>query len=329
MQHLSWVVTSYLLASTVVARSTGSSVISTDVARPPGRDRALPHRIGPVRDRTEHAPVDRVQSNPGARRWWPAGGGDGRGRRPRRAARPRPLPGPLRRRVRRLGRRGAAARRLLRRQPLVAVDLLHQPSARPHCTRGDRDRLPVAAHDHSVPNRLARDARSLRRAVGRHRLHEPRRHELRLGRSGDARGAWHGHRAACVVPVRRGPRRTADPAAGALPQHDVQDDERNRIRRGLRALRLCHLHPDLPADRQGSQRHRFRPADDADDARRPRHFDDERLPDLRATGITAASRSWARQSRLSGCTCSRRSRSKRRRTSPRALCCSSVSASGS
>ena len=56
-------------------------------------------------------------------------------------------------------------------------------------------------------------------------------------------------------------------AAGALPQHDVPDDERDRIRRRIRALRLRHLHPALPADRQGSQRHRLGSADDADDAR--------------------------------------------------------------
>ena len=54
-------------------------------------------------------------------------------------------------------RRGAAARRLLRRQPLVAVDLLHQPAVRRRRTRGDRDRLPVAAGHGAASDRLARD----------------------------------------------------------------------------------------------------------------------------------------------------------------------------
>ncbi len=157
-------------------------------ARPPGRARALPRRLGAVRAGAEHAAADRVQSNPGARRRRPDRRRDGRRRRPRRAARPRPLPGPVRRRVRRLGRRRAAARRLLRRQPLVAVDLLHQPAARSRRAGGDRDRLPLAAGDDAAPDRLARHDRPRRRAVGRHPLHEPRRHELRLGRAGDARG---------------------------------------------------------------------------------------------------------------------------------------------
>ncbi len=68
--------------------------------------------------------------------------------------------------------------------------------------------------------------------------------------------------------------------ATAFRSRHVQDDERDRIRRRIRALRLRHLHPALPADRQGPQRHRLRAADDADDARRPRDLDGERLPDL-------------------------------------------------
>ena len=79
-----------------------------------------------------------------------------------------------------------------------------------------------------------------------------------VGRAGDARRDRRRRRAARAVPAHRGARRRADPAAGALPQHDVQDDERDRIRRRIRALRLRHLHPALPADRQGPQRHRLR-----------------------------------------------------------------------
>ena len=69
--------------------------------------------------------------------------------------------------VRRLDRRRAAARRLLRRQPLLAVDLLHQPSARRGRARGDLDCLPLAADDRAAPDRLARDGRSRRGTLGR------------------------------------------------------------------------------------------------------------------------------------------------------------------
>ena len=249
-------------------------------ARPPVRARALPRRLGAVRAGAEHAAADRVQSDPGARRRRFARRGDGRRRRPCRASRPRPLPGPVRRRVRHRGRRRSAARRLLRRQPLLAVDLLRQPAARPCRAGGDRDRFPLAAGDDAAPDRLARHDRPRGRAVRRDPLHQPRRHELRLGRAGNARGDRRRRCAARAVPARRGARRRADPAAGALSQHDVQDDERDRIRRRIRALRLRHLRSALPADRQGPQRHRLRAADDADDARRPRHLDGERLPDL-------------------------------------------------
>ena len=118
-------------------------------AGPAGRDRALPGRLGSVRVGAEHAAADRLPRRAGARRRRPDRGDDGRRRRPRRAARPRPLPGPVRRGVRGLDRRRAAARRLLRRQPLLAVDLLHQPPARRGRARGDLDCLPFAADDAS------------------------------------------------------------------------------------------------------------------------------------------------------------------------------------
>ncbi len=49
--------------------------------------------------------------------------------------------------------------------------------------------------------------------------------------AGDARRDRRRRRAARAVPARRVARRRADPAARALPQHDVPDDERDRIRR--------------------------------------------------------------------------------------------------
>ena len=57
------------------------------------------------------------------------------------------LPGLLRRRLRRLDRDRAAARRLLRRQPVMALDLLRQPADRLRRARRDRDGVPRAPAD--------------------------------------------------------------------------------------------------------------------------------------------------------------------------------------
>ena len=99
-------------------------------ARPPDRDRDLPRRLGALRPEPEHGRADRLPRAPGARRRRADRDDDGGRRRPRPAARARPLPGLLRRRLRRLDGDRAAARRLLRRQPLVALDLLRQPADR-------------------------------------------------------------------------------------------------------------------------------------------------------------------------------------------------------
>ncbi len=61
------------------------------------------------------------------------------------------------------------------------------------------------AGDDAAPHRLARHRRPRGRAVGRHPLHQSRRHELRLGRAGNARGD---HRAAsCCSRCSRSSRR--------------------------------------------------------------------------------------------------------------------------
>ena len=96
---------------------------------------------------------------------------------------------------------GPAARRLLRRQPLLALDLLHQPAARHRRAGGDRDRLPVAAGDRTAPARLARHARPRGGAVGGHPLHEPRRHELPVDGAVDARDARGGVALLALFPL--------------------------------------------------------------------------------------------------------------------------------
>ena len=245
-----------------------------------GRTRDLPRRLGAVRCGADHAAADRVPRRAGPRRRRAARARDGGRRRSRRAARSRPVPGAVRRRLRDLGRRGPAAGRFLRRQPLLAVDLLHQPPARAGRAGRDLDCLQLPADDRAAPHRLPRHGRARRRALGSHPLHEPRRHVVRLGLAWHARGDRGRRRAARAVPVRGVARGRADPAAGALPQPDVPDDERDRLRRRVRALRVGDVRAVLPAGRQGPHPDRVGAAHDADDGGPAHDGNRKRLPDL-------------------------------------------------
>ena len=145
-KHLSWVVTAYLLASTVVGPLYGK------LGDLYGRKIVLQAAIvlfligsalcGLSQNMDELIAFRALQGL--------GGGGlmvidDRRRRRHRPAARARPLPGLLRRRLRRLDGDRPAARRLLRRQPLVALDLLRQPADRRRRARRDRDRRSTRA----------------------------------------------------------------------------------------------------------------------------------------------------------------------------------------
>ena len=100
--HQSWVVTSYLLASTIVTAIVGQA---RRPVRPqggvPGIGPVLPRRLGPVRVGRLDDHARRVARAAGHRRWRDHGDGDGRHRRGHPAARTRALPGRTRRGIRR------------------------------------------------------------------------------------------------------------------------------------------------------------------------------------------------------------------------------------
>ena len=86
----------------------------------------------------------------------------------------------------------------------------------------DRGRLPRPRGASTPLDRLPRGGAPGGRAVLGGAVHEPRRDDLRLGVDPDdrVRGARRG--AARAVRARRAPRRRADPAAGAVPEPDVR-----------------------------------------------------------------------------------------------------------
>ena len=169
IQHLSWVVTAYLLASTISAPLYGK------LGDLYGRKVVLQTAIvifligsalcGLSQDMTQLI-VFRAAPGPGGRR--PDRDVDRRGGRHHPAEGARQVSGVLRRRLRRVDGDRAASRRVLRRQPHVALDLLRQSAPRRRRTGGDRRRLPCAPHrgpaEHRLPRRRRAGGRRCRRS---------------------------------------------------------------------------------------------------------------------------------------------------------------------
>ena len=80
-----------------------------------------------------------------------------------------------------------AARRLLRRQPVLALDLLHQPPDRGRGARRDRGRVPARPTGTPPLDRLPRRSAAGGEPRADRALHEPRRHDLPLEVAGDGR----------------------------------------------------------------------------------------------------------------------------------------------
>ena len=257
LDHLSWVVTAYLLTATITARCTARSPTST------GASRCSSRRSSSSWSARRCCGLAQNMAQLIAFRALQGLGGGGlmvadarRRRRHHPAARARPVPGLLRRGVRRLDRRRAAARRLLRRQPLVALDLLRQPA------RSASVALSIIAVAFRTPRGRTRGTRSttsallLARGLARLRrpLHEPRRNRHGRGARPGDRADRREHRAHAAVRSRRGARRRADPAAVAVPQPHLLRHERDRLHRRLRDVRRDHVPPALPAGDEGLER---------------------------------------------------------------------------
>ena len=189
--------------------------------RAPDGDRDLPRRLGAVRAGADHGAADRLPGAPGGRRRRLDRDDDGRDRRRRPAARAGEVPGLLRRRLRRLDRDRPAARRLLRRPSLVALDLLHQPPGRRRCARGDRSRVPCPTQARAPPHRLSRRGAARERPLRDRVVHESRRHHVGVGFHPDDRPGGARRRAARRVRLRRTESGRADPAAHALPEPNI------------------------------------------------------------------------------------------------------------
>ena len=296
--------------------------------RPPhraaGGRRHFPHRLRPVRHGAEPARADRLPHHPGPRRRRPHRHRHRRRGRHRSAARARPLPGLLRRRVRHLDGARPAARRLHRRSVHLALDLLHQPAARPAgAGRHQRDVQAASAADRGE-DRL-RGRRAARHCPDlRHPHLQPR-----LDAAGRGAGQPDGHLAGRGAVARRlhlrrdGGARSAA-AAVAVPQPRLRAGGRHRLHRRHGAVRLDHAAARLSPGREGPRSDQRRPAPDADDARRVRHLDHERadhhphrpLQDIpRRRHGADDDRRWR---------CCRASPSTRRRRSPPATCCCSA-----
>ena len=166
-----------------------------------------------------------------------------------------------------VGRR-TAARRILRRQPRLALGLLHQ---HPHRGgRADRRRLRPAAHSGGDASRASTTPASSCSATSRPAI-------VLVTSLGGTTWEWSSAPVYAMVAladrrpgrVRRG--RAARPRAGAaaapVPQQDLLRRGGHRLRGRLRDVRRDHVPAAVPADGQGLDAHRVRARDDADDAR--------------------------------------------------------------
>ena len=276
--HLSWVVTAYLLASTVTTPLWGklgdlygrkTLFITCIVIFLIGSGLS-----GTAQNMTA---ADPLPGGAGRRRRRPDRAGPGDHRRRRAAPGTRQVPGRVRCGLRRRQRRRAAARRLLRRQPELALGVLHQPADRPG--RAGRRHGGAAGHQRPGSNRRSTTGASPCWPRSRPASCWSRASAGRSGR-GDRPRSIGLSVLALVCPgrvlVRRGARARAGAAAAAVPQPGLLHHGRRRIRGRLRDVRLDHLPAAVPAAGAGREPDRLGAEDGAADARAAAHVDRQR-----------------------------------------------------
>ena len=149
-----------------------------------------------------------------------------------------------------------SARRVLRRQPLVALGVLRQRTRRRAGPRRDRDRPRSALQTDQPPHRLPRRQPHHGIVERPHPRNGLGRRSVRVGIAVHPRTRGSRRRDAARVPRRRSPRRGTHHPAAAVAQPGVQRGYRARVPRGLRHVRRHDLPAALPAD---GRRRRRRP----------------------------------------------------------------------
>ena len=286
LTDVSWVVTAYVVAAAATDAAVGQ-------ARRPPRAQAACSRsrspssslasalCGAAQDITQ---LIVLRARPGRRRGRPDDAGDGRGRRPRRAARARALPGLHRRHLRRRDDRRSAARRRARRARELALGLLRQPADRRR-RAGRAAPAPAGAGGRAAPN-----ARSTSAAP---RCSRARRAPCMLACIwGGQRYAWDSAEIVALLAAtvglsggaaRRASGARADPI---VPFHLLRTRrrghrERRAVPRHGRAVRGHRVRPAVPGDDDGREPDAGRAAARAGDARDHR-LDDALGPQHRA-----------------------------------------------
>ena len=240
--HIAWVITAYLLATTVSTPLWGK--LGDQYGRKIFFQAAIViFVIGSILSGLSTSMIDahRVPRGAGAGQRRLDGRRAGHRRRHRLAPGTRPLRGAVRRGLRLRQRGRAAARRRFRGQPVLALDLLHQraarrgragrggqPGARPAEPGAPRDRLP--RHARAVGGRHLADPAD---QPGRHHLPVAVGPDLHPGRG----------RRAADRPVRggRAAGRRAGPAAAPVQAAHLLGDQPGRLHRRLRDVRRDHL----------------------------------------------------------------------------------------
>src|ERR1700726_1088789 len=269
LAHLSWIVTAYLLATTIVTPLYGKlgDLFGRKIVL---QSAILLFLLGSALCGISQSMVELIGFPRLARtRWWRPDrhrhGGRGRHHL---AARARPVPGDLRRCLWPFNRARSANRRLFRRASELAVDLLHQPAAR-HSGRRNH-RLELYRVDCTGPSegRFRRGGASRYRAYRVDPAYQPRRPYLCLELAGNAR-----HACRCRVGARRlycrgAPGGRADPATAVVRKPDLRRLLRDRLYRRSGNVWFGHLYADLSADGEGREPVDSRSSAHADDGRR-------------------------------------------------------------